>query len=172
MTQPGSGRRPAGPRRPGGATQPGWPSLWPSLTARSALAVMSGVFLIADLAAARWHLAGMPGFGFAAGSVAAAGFARRRELLIVVTTPPALFVVAATAGELLAAHAEHVPASAGSVGGGLLLTLTAAAPWLFGGLAGALVIAVMRGLPECVRLLRAELSGSEPSGHGGVRRRG
>jgi len=147
---------------------------------RAAVAVMFAVFLLSDLVAGSLRVAGLTGFGFAAGSAAAAGCVRRRDLLIVVTTPPILFLAAMTCAELISAHLNHVAGSAGLVIAGVFLTLTGSTPWLFGGLAGAFVIATVRGLPRCLRDLRAELaatgrapgSGDAPGRRGVPRRPG
>jgi hypothetical protein len=101
----------------------------------------------------------LTGFGFAAGSAVAAGRTRQHQLLLVATSPPAIFLAAVTAGELITLHVDHVAASPGLVLADIFLTLSTAAPWLFGGLAGALLIATVRGLPKCVRDLRAHLAG-------------
>ena len=127
--------------------------------ARTAAAAMFAIFLLADLAAGWLHAATLTGFGFAAGCAVAAGRARRRDLLLVATTPPLIFLAAVTCGELISMHASHVAASAAVAATGIALTLSSAAPWLFGGLGVALLIATVRGLPRCVRQLRAELRG-------------
>lgn len=129
------------------------------MSARAAAVAMFAVFLFADLAAGWLHVVALTGFGFAAGSAVAAGRTRRHDLLLVATTPPMIFFAAVTSAELITLHAHHVPASAGLVLAGVFLTLSTAAPWLFGGLAGALLIATVRGLPQCIRDLRAELTG-------------
>lgn len=141
-----------------------WPDVWPLMGARAAAVVMFFAFLLTDLAAGWLHVVALTGFGFAAGSAAAAGRTRWQELLLVVTTPPVIFLAAVTCGELITLHLNHVAASAGLVLAGIFLTLSAAAPWMFGGLAGALVIATVRGLPQCVRELRAELMDAALSG--------
>jgi hypothetical protein len=136
--------------------------------ARAASATMFGVFLLADLAAGWLGVAGLTGFGFAAGSMIAVGAVRRQDLLIVVTAPPIIFLGAVTCAELITGHADH-GASAVAVAAGILLTLAGAAVWMVGGLAGTLVIAVVRGLPQCVRDLRAGLNaGSRLTGDRGL----
>ena len=145
-------------------TAPGaWSELRPTLTARGAVIGMFACFLLAHLMAGGLHVSALTGFGFAAGSAAAAGYTRHRELLIVVATPPAIFLAAVTCAELIAMHLNHVALSVTLVGANVFLTLSAAAPWLFGGLAGAFIIATARGLPQCVRMLRAELRGRQPA---------
>lgn len=143
-----------------GVTAATWPDLLPSISARGAVATMFLSFLLTDLGAGSLHVSALTGFGFAAGSAAAAGCTRPRELLIVATTPPVIFLAAVTCAQLISMHLDHVAASAGLVLAGIFLTLSTAAPWMFGGLAGALVIASVRGLPQCIRDLRAELTGS------------
>jgi len=130
------------------------------MSARAAITVMFIVFLLADLGASWLHMSALTGFGFAAGSAAAAGRTRRDELLLPATTPPAIFLIAITVGELITLHVNHVAASAGIVLADIFLTLSTSAPWLFGGLAGALLIATVRGLPQCVRDLRARITGA------------
>lgn len=139
-----------------------WLAIRPSIGARAAVLVMFVTFLLADLAAGQLDVAGLTGFGFAAGSMIAAGSTRRDDLLIVVSTPPVIFFAAVTCAELITAHANHVAASAGSILAGVFLTLSTAAPWMFGGLSGALVLAAVRGLRQCVRDLRASLAGDQP----------
>jgi len=130
------------------------------MSARAAITVMFIVFLLADLGASWLHMSALTGFGFAAGSAAAAGRTRRDELLLPATTPPAIFLIAITVGELITLHVNHVAASAGIVLADIFLTLSTSAPWLFGGLAGALLIATVRGLPQCVRDLRVRITGA------------
>jgi len=144
-----------------------WAELWPEMGAKAAVAAMFAIFLFAHLAAGWLHVSALTGFGFASGSAVAAGRTRRQGLLLVATTPPLIFIAAVTCGELIALHAGHLAVSAGPVLAGIFLTLSSAAPWLFCGLAGALVIATVRGLPRCVRELRAELRG--PVTHRGHR---
>ena len=48
-----------------------------------------------------------------------------------------------------------------------ILTLAAAAPWLFGGEALGLVLALFRGLPQYIRDLHAGLRGPVGPGAGG-----
>ena len=137
-----------------------WPEVWPPMRTRAAVVTMFVVFLLTDLGASWLHVVALTGFGFAAGSAAAAGRTRREDLLLAATTPPLIFVIAVSAGELITLHLNHVAASAGLALADIFLTLSTAAPWLFGGLAGALVIATVRGLPQCVRDLRAQLTGA------------
>jgi hypothetical protein len=130
------------------------------MTTRTAIVVMFVIFLLTDLCAGWLDVVALTGFGFAAGSAAAAGRTRREDLLLAATTPPLIFLIAVTVGELITLHMNHVAVSAGLVLADIFLTLSTAAPWLFGGLAAALLIATVRGLPQCVRDLRAQLTGA------------
>lgn len=136
-----------------------WTELWPPMRVKAAVVMMFVIFVLADLCAGWLHVVALTGFGFAAGSAMAAGRTRRKDLLLAATTPPLIFLLAVTVSELISLHLNHVTASAGLALADVFLTLSTAAPWLFGGLAGALVIATARGLPQCVRDLRAQLSG-------------
>ena len=155
-------RHPAG-EIPGG----GFTRLIPSFGSRTAAAVMFGLFLLAVVSADGLHADALAGFGFAAGSAVAAGRTRRAELLLVVTSPPVIFLAALTCGDFLTMHMDRIDPTPGVVAANVLLTLSATAPWLFGGVAGAAVIASARGLGACVRDLRAELAGGgfAPSRH-------
>lgn len=135
-----------------------WSDLWPLMGARTAILAMFAIFLLTGLAADWLHVTSLTGFGFAAGSAIAAGRTRRTDLLPAATSPPLVFLLAVTSTELISLHVKHVAASPALVLAGIFLTLAAAAPWLFGGLAGSLLIAIMRGLPRCIRELRGEIA--------------
>jgi hypothetical protein len=68
-------------------------------------------------------------------------------------------MVALVIAELLTSHADTVRHSLTSAAEGIILTLAAVAPWLFSGVVIGLIIALTRGLPQCVRDLGAELRG-------------
>ncbi len=142
------------------------------MSTKTAIVMMFAVFLLTDLCAGWLHVVALTGFGYAAGSAAAAGRTRREDLLLAATTPPLIFLIAVTSGELISLHLDHVAASAGIALADIFLTLSTAAPWLFGGLAGALVIATVRGLPQCIRGLRAQLTGTLLTEELAVRPRG
>lgn len=133
--------------------------LMPSIGGVAAITTMFLVFLLSDLAAAPLQVGALTGFGFAVGSAVAVGVVRKPDLLLTVTAPPAIFLVAITCAELVTAHINHSSGSVGRIAAGVFLTLSTAAPWMFGGLAGAILIAVLRGLPRSVRDLRSELAG-------------
>jgi hypothetical protein len=143
-----------------GVPRPSWRHWRPAVGARAAVLGMFALFLIADLAAGWLAAPGVTGFGFAAGSVITAGSVRRRDLLVVVITPPVIFLTAVICAELITAHGDHAAVSAGSLAAGVFLTISSAAPWMFGGLAGALTIATVRGLRRSVSDLLAGQPGT------------
>jgi hypothetical protein len=169
---------------------PGSPGNPPAtrMTARGAVVAMFLLFLVGTLAAGWLHLEVLAGLSFVAGCALAAYYSRRDALLTAVITPPLVFMAALVIAELLTSHADTVRHSLTSAAEGIVLTLAAVAPWLFGGVVIGLVIAMLRGLPQCVRDLGAELRGDvglrapsaqrepsvqrdprDPSGTGGVR---
>ncbi|MGE5134207.1 MAG: DUF6542 domain-containing protein [Gemmatimonadota bacterium] len=130
------------------------------LTCRGALLAMAVLFFLGALAAAGLGWAWLAGLTFVAGSAVAARYASRRDLLAVTVSPPLLFLCTLVLARVLTASGPL----AVSVAGGTLLTLAAVAPWLFAGVAVNLVIALLRGLPACVRDLRRGLRGI-PAGY-------
>jgi hypothetical protein len=129
------------------------------LTARGAVVAMFLLFLMGTLAAGWLHLELLAGLSFVAGCALAAYYSRREVLLTAVVTPPLVFMVALVISELLTSHADTVRHSLTSAAEGIILTLAGVAPWLFCGVIIGLIIALMRGLPQCVRDLSAELRG-------------
>jgi hypothetical protein len=129
------------------------------MTARGAVLAMFSLFFLGTLVAGWMHLGVLTGFSFVAGAVLAARYTRRDGLLAVVVTPPLIFVIALTVTEVLTSHADTVKHSLISAAEGTILTLAATAPWLFVGVIAGLAVAMFRGLPQCVRDLRAELRG-------------
>jgi len=129
------------------------------MTALGAVLAMFSVFFLGTLVAAWMHLGVLTGLSFVAGAVLAARYTRRDGLLAVVVTPPLIFVIALIVTEVLTSHADTVRHSLASAAEGTILTLAAVAPWLFVGVIAGLAIALFRGLPQCVRDLRAELRG-------------
>jgi hypothetical protein len=129
------------------------------MTARGAVLVMFSLFFLGTLVAGWMHLGVLTGLSFVTGAVLAARYTRRDGLLAVVVTPPLIFVIALIVTEVLTSHADTVKHSLTSAAEGTILTLAAVAPWLFVGVIAGLVIALFRGLPQCVRDLRAELRG-------------
>jgi hypothetical protein len=129
------------------------------LTGRGSLALMALVFLIASLIAAWSHVAWLGGLGYAAGALAAVGYARRESLLAVVTTPPALYLGMLVIAQLLTATGRSTVLAALE---GTLLALAATAPWLLVGTLVYLAAAMLRGLPRCVADLRLAIAGEVP----------
>jgi hypothetical protein len=89
--------------------------------------------------------------------VLAARYTRRDGLLTAVATPPLIFMIALVVSEALTSHAGTFAHTLTIATEGTFLTLAAIAPWLFCGVILGIVIAMFRGLPQCVRDLRAEL---------------
>jgi hypothetical protein len=129
------------------------------ITARGALTGMFAVCLGSSLLAYLLHLEVLVGLGFCAACVLAPAYAVRPALLEVVTAPPVTFLLAVVVVQALTAQGDSSHASVQSVLAGTLLTLAAIAPWLLAGTVLCVVIAIRRGLPECVRDLRASLRG-------------
>jgi Domain of unknown function (DUF6542) len=129
------------------------------MTARGAVVAMFLLFLVGTLAAGWLHLEVLAGLSFVAGCAMAAYYSRRDALLTAVVTPPLVFMAALVIAELLTSHEDTVRHSLTAAAEGIVLTLAAVAPWLFSGVVIGLVIALMRGLPQCVRDLSAELRG-------------
>jgi len=127
-------------------------------------ATLGGLFawcLASCLLAAWLHLPVVAGVGFCTGCALAAWYCRPAALLRMVIAVPAVFAAAETLAQLAIVQGGHRRLAL-PVAGGTLLTLAAIAPWLFAGTAGAVTIALFRGLPRCVRDLRAELRGQAP----------
>jgi hypothetical protein len=129
------------------------------MTARGAILTMFSVFFLGTLVAGWLHLGVLTGLSFVAGCALAARYTRREGLLTVVVTPPLIFAIALVVTEVLTSHADTTKHALTSAAEGTILTLAAVAPWLFGGLIVGLVIALFRGLPQCVGDLRTELHG-------------
>jgi hypothetical protein len=114
---------------------------------------MFSLFFPGTLTSGWLHVPSLSGLSFVAGCLLAGLVTRREDMLLVVTIPPVVFLASAI-----------VVAAVSSSGGGVLaavsgiaLTLAGAALYLFIGEAAILVISLFRGLPRCVRELRADL---------------
>jgi hypothetical protein len=127
----------------------------PKLTGRGAVLTMVAVFFLGSLIGVAVQASWLAGLSYVAGCLLAVSYARREALLVVVTAPPLIFLVMLVLDELITASRSAALATAE----GTLLTLAAVAPWLLAGTAAYLVVAMMRGLPQCVRDLRIGLSG-------------
>jgi len=131
------------------------------LGARGTLGALVAWCLASCLLATWLHHAVVAGLGFCLGSALAARYCRPAALLRMVVAVPAVFAVAEIVAQVATLHGGR-RGLALPVAGGTLLTLAAVAPWLFAGTAAAVAIALFRGLPQCVRDLRAELRGGAP----------
>lgn len=149
-------------------------SSFPSLASTpKALARMFAVCLASSLLAAWLHIDVIAGVGFCAGCVLATRYSRPQAQLPVVLSIPVIFLTAELITQLIAPGGGSAHRTALSMFAGALLTLAAVAPWLFVGTAGGLAIALFRGLPQCVRELRAEARGADrPAARQGLRRGG
>jgi hypothetical protein len=128
------------------------------------------VFLAGILASGWLQLPVLTGVSFLAGSAAAAWFTHRRGLLMIAATPPLTFLVAVLGDQVFTAPGGTLKAMVESVAAGTFLTLAGAAPWLFAGVVGAFAIAIVRGLPQCVRDLRSQLRGDDGQRRPGLSR--
>jgi hypothetical protein len=177
-TAPDAGRRAAGRRTGGRRYKAGHPPpqrrrtyRQPSVQATPFPAglgvwgILAGLFaccLASCLLAAWLHLIVLAGLGFCVGCGLAVWFCQPAALLRVVLAVPTVFVLAEVLAQLATLHGHGRHGLALPVAAGTLLTLAAVAPWLFSGTAGAVAIALFRGLPRCVRDLRAALRGRAP----------
>lgn len=130
---------------------------------------MAGCFVIGLLAATWLGWGVLVGLAFVLGCILAAWYAAPPGLLTVVISPPLLFL-----GAVILVNA--MTGSGGllfSVVFGSVVTLAGAAPWLAAGMILTVIIALVRGLPRCIRDLYRELrSGRGPRGPGRNRRAG
>jgi len=92
---------------------------------------MFSVFFPGTLTAGWLHLAVLTGLSFLAGCILAGLYTKRDDLLVMVTMPPMVFLVAVICVKALTATGSALISTAE----GCILTLSAAAPWLFGGVA-------------------------------------
>jgi hypothetical protein len=124
------------------------------LAASAALLGMLLICLVTCLVAAWRQLDVMAGLGFCVSCVLAPVYARRTAQLSVAISAPVVFLVAEIIAQSLTAPGSFGHGAVLSVLEGTLLALAGAAPWLFAGTALCIVIAMFRGLPQCVRDLR------------------
>jgi hypothetical protein len=136
----------------GAAVRPGSA---PRLTSRGCALVMFVVFLGTGLLAQLLSAAWIGGLGYGAGCLLAVAFARRAALLFVSTAPPLIFLIALVCAQLITATGSTLLATAE----GTVLALAAASGWLFACTAGCIVLAVLRGLPQAIRDLSAQING-------------
>jgi hypothetical protein len=133
------------------------------ITSRGAVVTIFLLSLAGDLAAGWLHVAVLTGLALAAGCLLVACYARRASLLVVAVAPPVVFFVAIALAEILTTHAATTKITVESIASGTLFTLASMAPWLFGCELAVLVIALVRGLPQCVRELRTGLRQAPPT---------
>jgi len=119
---------------------------------------MLSVFTAGLLAGSLLGWTVLAGLAFAIGCAAAARYTRPADLLTVVVTPPLLFFAALVAVKTVTATGNLLL----SVAEGTALTLAALAPWLIAGVTLTLIVTWIRGLPRCVRALRADLRPRRP----------
>ncbi len=158
-----SGRQEPGPlgqQEPGAASGQrgqGWAPA--RMTPRGAVLAMFSLFFPGTLTAGWLHFGALSSLSFLAGCVLAARYTRRDGLLTAVISPPLIFLIALICSEALTSHGGSFAHTLTIATEGTFLTLAAVAPWLFCGVIMGIVIAMFRGLPQCVRDLRAELRG-------------
>jgi hypothetical protein len=129
------------------------------MTARGAVLAMFVLFFLGLLTAGGLHLGLLTGLSFVAGCALAARYTKRDGLLTAVATPPLIFMIALVCTETMSSHADTLRRTVTSVVEGTVLTMASVAPWLFTGVILGVVIAMFRGLPQCVRELRADMRG-------------
>ncbi|MCG5216763.1 DUF6542 domain-containing protein [Streptosporangium soli] len=130
------------------------------LTARGAIAV---ILVVALLGNAIGGLTGSPvaaGATFVAGCLAGVLLVNPRDLLSLVVTPPLIYFVATLIG--VTVRALGADSMVQTFGLGMFTELSTGAPWLFGGSALVLAVALRRGLPANVRDLRDDLRSARP----------
>ncbi len=130
--------------------------------ASGALGALFAFCLASCLLAAWLRLTLVAGLGFCAGCALAAWYCPRAALLRMVIAVPTVFAAAEILAQLATLRGGGHRGLVLPVAVGTLLTMAAVAPWLFAGTAGAVAIALFRGLPRCVSDLRAELRGRTP----------
>ncbi len=139
-----------------GAAQTPFPG---RLESAGVLGSLLAAFLASCLLAAWLRSDVVAGLGFCAATCVAARCARPQALLGLVISVPAIFLAAVVVAQFATTPAFKHHGTLLPVAEGTLLTLAGVAPWLFAGTLAGLVIALYRGLPQCVRNLRSDLTG-------------
>lgn len=130
------------------------------LTTRGAVALVLASTLAGRGLQAFFGPSALLGLAFVAGCGVAVALVNRRELLSLVVSPPLIFFGATLAVEAIRSLGAAMPLQ--SFGLGMFTTLSAGAPWLFGGSLLVMVVAWRRGLARCVRELREDLRAAGP----------
>ncbi|MFC9972735.1 DUF6542 domain-containing protein [Spirillospora sp. NPDC127200] len=138
----------AAPRSAGGAV---------TLTGRGGIVVMFAAALLGGLLSRWLEMPLLAGAGFVLGCAVAALLTRQADLLTLAVSPPLVFLASTFLAVLVTALGDGSLLT--GVAGGVLLTLAATAPWLFGGTLLLLVITTPRGLLAQFRELRGRLAG-------------
>jgi hypothetical protein len=139
-----------------GAAEAAFPS---RLESAGVLGSLLAAFLLSCLLAAWLHNDVVAGLGLCAATCTAARCARPQALLGLVISVPAVFLTAEVVAQFAIEPAFKHHGTLLPVAEGTLLTLAGVAPWLFAGTIAGVVIAMFRGLPQCVRTLRSDLTG-------------
>jgi len=129
------------------------------LESAGVLGSLLAAFLVGCLLAAWLHNDVVAGLTFCAAACVAARCARPPALLGLVVSVPTVFLTAVVVAQLAIEPAFKHHGTLLPVAEGTLLMLAGVAPWLFAGTIGSVVIAMFRGLPQCVRSLRSDLTG-------------
>jgi hypothetical protein len=137
-----------------------------ALTGRGAVAGMLVLFFLILLVASWLQWGFLAGASFVIGSAGAAWYTKRRDLLTVAVSPPLLFLGALLFVKALTAKGSIIISTVE----GTALTLANVAPWLFAGVILSLIVAWVRGLPQCVADLRHELRPDLPGARPGTTR--
>lgn len=129
-----------------------------TLTGRGGVVMLAAAGLLGALLSRWLEWPSLAGGFFAAGCVLAALATRPADLLTLAVSPPAVFLAVTLVAEILTSFGEPSPLRGTALG--VLSSLAATAPWLFGGTLLLLAITVPRGLPANIRDLRGRLAGS------------
>jgi hypothetical protein len=129
------------------------------VTTRGALLGMFAICLAGCLLGAWLHADAAAGIGFIMAGILAPLYARREALLYIVISAPIIFLLAEIIAQLATAQGSSSRGTVISMLEGTILTLASVAPWLFAGTVICVAAAMMRGLPQCIRDLRAGLRG-------------
>src|SRR5579859_5700531 len=128
------------------------------LTGRGAVFGMALLFIVGLLAAGWFGWTTLAGIFFVLGCGLAAWYTRPADLLTVVIAPPLLFSGALILVEALTASGSLLL----SVVAGSVVVIAGLAVWLLAGLVLTVIIALPRGLPQCVRDFWRDLRTAPP----------